>query len=96
MDSSWDSRKGLHTLIPTLLNLNVNGYTMVLPDIIGGNNYEDYPASAELFIRWLQACTFMPALQFSYVPWDFKNTEVSFRIILRGDFGIHSQLFFSV
>lgn len=61
------------------------GYPLVLPDMIGGNGYGDGlppPGSEsqssvegapnkEIFLRWLQANTFMPALQFSYVPWDY-------------------------
>lgn len=52
------------------------GYPLVLPDMIGGNGYgesflQSIPPKKELFLRWLQANTFMPALQFSYVPWDY-------------------------
>lgn len=56
------------------------GYPFVLPDMIGGNGYEDNPiartSSKELYIRWLQATVFMPALQFSFVPWDFDEETV--------------------
>ena len=51
------------------------GYPFVLPDMIGGNGYADDPLdqsqipSKEMFIRWLQANIFMPAIQFSFVPW---------------------------
>ena len=47
----------------------------MLPDMIGGNGYADDPLdqsqipSKEMFIRWLQANIFMPAIQFSFVPW---------------------------
>lgn len=61
-----------------LLQLNLAGYPLVLPDMIGGNGYGesglDGPSKMpgkEIFLRWLQANTFMPALQFSYVPWDY-------------------------
>lgn len=76
-DSNWSGSNGLYTLITTLLMMNMNGYTNVLPDMVGGNGYYGKP-SAELFVRWLQANTFMPAIQFSFVPWDYENhTEVS-------------------
>lgn len=56
------------------------GYPFVLPDMIGGNGYEDNPisriSSKELYIRWLQATVFMPALQFSFVPWDFDEETI--------------------
>lgn len=56
------------------------GYPFVLPDMIGGNGYEDNPItrtkSKELYIRWLQANVFMPAMQFSFVPWDFDEQTI--------------------
>ncbi|KAJ8714337.1 hypothetical protein PYW07_002562 [Mythimna separata] len=75
-DSFWTFENGLPTLITTLFQMNINGYPLVLPDMIGGNGY-DGPPSAELFIRWLQANVFMPSLQFSYVPWDYDNETVA-------------------
>ena len=49
------------------------GYPFVLPDMIAGNGYTAVwlgtaLPSKELFIRWLQANTFMPSMQYSYVP----------------------------
>nr|CAD7256563.1 unnamed protein product [Timema shepardi] len=72
-DSRWGFNNGLRTLVTTLLQMNTVGYTFVLPDMIGGNAYGSDLATKELFIRWLQANTFMPALQFSIVPWDYDN-----------------------
>ncbi|XP_023942897.2 myogenesis-regulating glycosidase-like [Bicyclus anynana] len=74
-DTYFNFENGLATLITTLLQMNLNGYTLVLPDMIGGNGYNVRP-SKELFIRWLQANVFMPSLQFSYVPWDYDNETV--------------------
>jgi hypothetical protein len=71
-DTYWTFENGLPTLVTTLLQMNMNGYPLVLPDMIGGNGYNE-PPSKELFIRWLQANVFMPSMQFSYVPWDFDN-----------------------
>ncbi|XP_046966921.1 myogenesis-regulating glycosidase-like [Vanessa cardui] len=75
-DSFWTFDNGLPTLITTLLQMNMNGYTLVLPDMIGGNGYSGAP-SRELFIRWLQANTFMPSMQFSYVPWDYDDETIA-------------------
>ncbi|CAH1637497.1 unnamed protein product [Spodoptera littoralis] len=75
-DTYWDFRNGLATLITTLFQMNINGYPLVLPDMIGGNGYNEAP-SRELFVRWLQANTFMPSLQFSYVPWDYDDEIVN-------------------
>lgn len=57
------------------------GYPFVLPDMIGGNGYEDNPiartTNGELYVRWIQANVFMPAMQFSFVPWDFDDQTVN-------------------
>lgn len=69
-ESDWSSYLGLASVIPQLLQMNVLGYSFVLPDMIGGNLYSK-KATDELFVRWLQLNTFMPSLQFSIPPWDF-------------------------
>ncbi|KAK7870752.1 hypothetical protein R5R35_009900 [Gryllus longicercus] len=74
-DSRWDIANGLPTLITTLLVMNMVGYPLVLPDMVGGNGYNEAP-NKELFIRWLEANVFMPAIQYSYVPWDYDNETV--------------------
>lgn len=72
-DTNWDQRLGLSTLIPTLLQMNIIGYPFVLPDMIGGNGYDDASLTKEMFIRWLQINVFMPALHFSFPPWDYDE-----------------------
>ena len=79
-DSNWGYDNGLKTLIPTLLQFGLEGYPYVLPDMIGGNGYGD-PPDRELFIRWLQANVFMPAMQFSYAPWNYDQ-EVTWSIYI--------------
>lgn len=82
-DTKWTWNNGLPTLITTLLQMNLNGYVHVLPDMIGGNGYLDGSLngtelpSKEMFVRWLQANVFMPSLQYSFVPWDFNDDSVS-------------------
>ena len=71
-DTSWGDQNGLGTLIPTLLQFGLEGYPFVLPDMIGGNGYNTAP-DKELFIRWMQVNVFMPAMQFSYTPWDYDQ-----------------------
>ncbi|KAH8311742.1 hypothetical protein KR044_007798 [Drosophila immigrans] len=75
-DSEWGWNNGLVTLITSLLQMNMNGYPFVLPDMIGGNGYNETPPTKELFLRWLQANVFMPSLQFSFVPWNFDNETI--------------------
>ncbi|EAT44241.1 AAEL004367-PA [Aedes aegypti] len=81
-DTEWHGTNGLPTLITTLLQMNMAGHPLVLPDMVGGNGYDpgvadgNNPPSKELFIRWLQANVFMPSIQFSYVPFDFDEETV--------------------
>lgn len=77
-NSRWDFQLGLPTLITSLIHLNMIGYPFVLPDMIGGNGYDNMPPSKEMYIRWMQANTFMPAIQFSYTPWDFDQEVIIF------------------
>ncbi|XP_055607722.1 myogenesis-regulating glycosidase-like [Uranotaenia lowii] len=76
LDTRWGMNNGLQSLIPTLIQMNMNGYPFVLPDMIGGNVYGDDILTKELFLRWLQANTFMPSMQFSKTPWDIDNESV--------------------
>ncbi|KAJ6634650.1 Myogenesis-regulating glycosidase [Pseudolycoriella hygida] len=76
-DSDWSWDNGLPTLVTTLLVLNMVGYPLLLPDMIGGNGYGNNPPNKELFLRWLQANVFMPSLQFSFVPWQFDDETVA-------------------
>ncbi|XP_065224574.1 myogenesis-regulating glycosidase-like [Planococcus citri] len=71
-DSKWDGHLAFSTLIPTLLQMNILGYPFVLPDMVGGNGYNEI-ISDELFVRWLQANAFMPSIQFSYLPSDYGD-----------------------
>ncbi|XP_001952691.2 myogenesis-regulating glycosidase [Acyrthosiphon pisum] len=75
-NSRWDFELGLPTLITSLIQLNMIGYPFVLPDMIGGNGYDNLPPSKEMYIRWMQANVFMPVVQFSYTPWDFDQQTV--------------------
>ena len=60
-------------MIPTAFLFSTIGYPFILPDMIGGNVYnnEGLPSS-ELFIRWMQLNTFLPSMQFSISPWQYE------------------------
>lgn len=75
-DSRWTEKNGLKSLIPTLIQFNLNGYVFALPDMIGGNRYGNDTITKNLFIRWLQASALMPALQFSVAPWEFDAETI--------------------
>lgn len=68
--SNWTEANGLRSVISGLLSLSLTGYPFVLPDMIGGNAYQELP-DAELMIRWTQLNALLPAMQFSLAPWDF-------------------------
>merc|ERR1712136_31403 len=77
-DSTWTEEKGLKTLIPTALTFSLLGYPYILPDMIGGNAYEGgffntTLPDRELYIRWLEVTTFLPAMQFSITPWQYDD-----------------------
>lgn len=74
--SLWGYPNGLKTLIPCALTFGILGYPFILPDMIGGNAYEGRHPDKELFIRWLQASTFLPSLQFSIVPWQYDDETI--------------------
>ena len=75
--SRWGIDNGLRTVIPTALTFGLLGYPFVLPDMIGGNEYEDVTIDAELYIRWLQVNIFLPAIQFSIPPWRFNDPTLT-------------------
>ncbi|KAJ8922534.1 hypothetical protein NQ315_007564 [Exocentrus adspersus] len=86
--STWDIDNGLHALITQLLVINMNGYPFVLPDMIGGNGYDELP-TVELIVRWTQANTFMPAMQFSYLPWDIDVNQTNSASIVKKFVDLH-------
>lgn len=69
--STWGTDNGLASVITALLSASVLGYPFVLPDMIGGNAYDDDQPTGELMIRWAQATSAMPAMQFSIPAWDY-------------------------
>ncbi|CAL8070661.1 unnamed protein product [Orchesella dallaii] len=75
-DSRWGYDNGLKSMIPTLLHFGIVGYPYVLPDMIGGNAYGDEMPSKEMYVRWMQLNIFMPAVQFSLVPWKYDSETV--------------------
>ncbi|KAJ8684313.1 hypothetical protein QAD02_020105 [Eretmocerus hayati] len=97
-DTRWTMNNGLPTLITTLIQMNLSGYVLVLPDMIGGNGYVsgvygEFDTSMlppkEMFIRWLQANVFMPSIQYSFVPWDFDDETIE---ICKNFTQLHEQI----
>ncbi len=83
-ESGWGHDNGLRSLVSTALTFSVLGYPFALPDMVGGNGYDNEdPSNAstrpsrELFIRWAQAAALMPAVQFSFAPWSYDPEVVA-------------------
>ncbi|GJQ13410.1 hypothetical protein GpartN1_g5201.t1 [Galdieria partita] len=74
--SVWDFDNGLASIIPATLVAGIVGYPFVLPDIVGGNCYDDRQLNEELFVRWLELSLAMPSVQLSVAPWQFSEDTV--------------------
>ncbi|MCA2002693.1 MAG: glycoside hydrolase family 31 protein, partial [Chloroflexi bacterium] len=68
--TAWGLDNGLHSVLTGALALGLAGYPFILPDMVGGNEYEE-KAGAELLIRWTQLNALLPAMQFSLAPWEY-------------------------
>ncbi|KAK4533790.1 hypothetical protein CCYA_CCYA19G4672 [Cyanidiococcus yangmingshanensis] len=62
---------GLASVIPTMLMSGILGFPFVLPDMVGGNEYDQVRANADLMQRWLYANALMPSIQLSLPPWTY-------------------------
>jgi len=82
-ESTWGLDNGLHAAITQALTLSVTGYPYIMPDMIGGNQYQ-YKCDKELFIRWVEAVAFMPIVEYSITPWTYgeETTEIAKRYSL--------------
>ncbi|XP_046997934.1 myogenesis-regulating glycosidase-like [Schistocerca americana] len=76
VDRAWSTQNGLKTLLPKLLEMSLQGYPFVMPERVGGSTKTGVIATRELYIRWLEASAFMPAVHFRTVPWDYDNETV--------------------
>jgi alpha-glucosidase (family GH31 glycosyl hydrolase) len=74
--SIWGPENGLQALVPEMITISMRGYPYAMPDMVGGNQYNDDRADKELMIRWAQASALMPLLQFSIGPWHFDEETV--------------------
>lgn len=89
VNSSWE---GLQTIITTSLSYGIIGYPFIIPGPVGGDYFvaandskilsyhslEQPPLpDQELYIRWLQLATFLPAIRFSHLPDEYKSDYVT-------------------
>jgi alpha-glucosidase (family GH31 glycosyl hydrolase) len=74
-ESTWGLDEGLRASITQALTLSITGYPYIMPDMIGGNEYQ-YKCDKELFVRWVEASALMPIVQFSIPPWRFDDETI--------------------
>jgi alpha-glucosidase (family GH31 glycosyl hydrolase) len=67
--SVWGLNNGFAAIVPEAITVSVRGFAYLMPDMIGGNEYDNDRIDAELLIRWAQASALMPLMQFSKGPW---------------------------
>ena len=68
-NSVWGRENGLAALVPEALTTSLRGFSFLMPDMVGGNQYDGDTIEPELLVRWAQASALMPLLQFSVGPW---------------------------
>ncbi|MDR0854753.1 MAG: glycoside hydrolase family 31 protein, partial [Christensenellaceae bacterium] len=83
----WDEGNGLRSLIPNILTLGITGHPFACPDMVGGglsssfNFRPEFTFDKELFVRWCQASSYMPMVQFSYALWNLRDKTTAKRCI---------------
>ena len=75
-NSIWGKENGLAAIVPESITASMRGFFYLMPDMVGGNQYDNDRIDKELMIRWAQASALMPLLQFSYGPWHFDEETV--------------------
>lgn len=68
-NSVWGRENGLGALVPEAITTSMRGFFFLMPDMVGGNQYDGDTIEPELLVRWAQASALMPLLQFSVGPW---------------------------
>lgn len=70
-NSVWGTDNGLASVVPEAILNSMRGFVYVMPDMVGGNQYNDDKIDPEMLVRWAQMSTLMPLTQFSLGPWHF-------------------------
>ena len=85
VESSWGTKGGLSSVIPSAFTLGLLGYPFVIPNVIGGPGHkvqintshtEHKIPDRELYIRWMGLSAFMPGMMFSVPPWLYDDQVV--------------------
>lgn len=84
----WDSENdgltlGLSSLLPSIMTQGLVGYYYGCPDMVGGGGSGDFDGDGkskldyELIIRWCQASTLLPMIQFSFDVWNHEEGRLA-------------------
>lgn len=74
--SVWGNANGLGSVIPEAITVSMRGFPYVMPDMVGGNQYNGDKIDKEMLIRSAQESVLMPLVQFSFGPWHFDDETV--------------------
>jgi myogenesis-regulating glycosidase len=92
-DSHWGADNGLKAMVALGLHLALLGYDLLIPDMVPGRvqtmNSTDPLPTDELMVRWTEASTFFPFLQFSYYPWNYAPATAR---VIAAYAGVHKAL----
>ena len=76
-----EKRNGFGGIVKRALLMSISGYPYCCPDMVGGGQYDDVEKelaeNEELNIRYMQAATFMPCIQFSKPIWNYSEKTVA-------------------
>ncbi|CAH1796171.1 unnamed protein product [Owenia fusiformis] len=80
IEPSWKSHKGIKSIIPQVLKLNLMGYPFIMASGIHISDSGTLPTSVvdrEFYIRWLQLITLLPCIQLSIPPWIYDQGVIT-------------------
>lgn len=75
-NSTWGLANGLASVVPEAILTSIRGFVFVMPDMVGGNQYDSDRIDKELLVRWAQTSALLPMMQFSLGPWHFDEETV--------------------
>ncbi len=81
--SDWTNDNGIGAIVPHGMTEGIIGYPFFCPDMIGGGELGNFmennskKVDSELFIRWVEASSFMPMMQFSFAPWKLDTSALN-------------------
>ncbi|MBI1941265.1 MAG: hypothetical protein HYS33_07135 [Acidobacteria bacterium] len=87
--ASWSEVDGLPAVVTHGSIQSLLGFVFNCADLIGGGLDTGFKPDEELIVRWTQAATFMPIMQFSYGPWNYSEPSEK---LIRHFIELHGKL----